>query len=228
MANKILDALIRPDSFFSKKISEPVNLKIPALVALVGALIGAMQGYYVSGMYAQMFSGEMAGMAAFMGIMGAVSAFLAFFIVWWLAFSILLYLVSMFFSGKGPLKRTLEFVGYGLIPTVIGSFITLCLSVYYIPKVSVPIVRSVQDPAQIQEIMAQLLNDPAMREFSQVSGIISIIFLIWTANIWIFGMKYARELNLKHAVFTVAIPVLVYIVYIFYTIFSGFSPAGGL
>lgn len=229
MNNTFLDLLIRPGSFFSKKILEPVNLRIPALIVLVGAVIGAIQGYVMSGLYARLFSqGDMASMGLFLKIIGAVSGFLGFLIIWWLALSVVLYLVSMFFSGSGPLKRTIEFAGYALIPVVIGSLVTLALAFYYIPDISVPALRSIQDPAVIQEVMAQLMNDPVLMEFTQVSTLISLIFLIWTANILVFAMKYARELNVKHAVLTVAIPVLVYVIYMVYTIFSGNLIPGGV
>lgn len=229
MNKKILDLLILPDSFFSQKILEPVNLKTPALIVLVGAIISAIMGYQVSVLSARMFSQtDMAGMGSFISIFGAVGAFLAFLIIWWLIFSGVLYLVSMLFSGKGIFKRTLEFVGYGLVPMVAGSVISLALSFYYLPMVSVPVIRSIQDPTAIQAATTQLMSDPAMMEFTRVSTIISLIFLIWTANIWIFGMKHARELRLKHAVLTVAIPVLIYISYMIYTIFSGISVPGGV
>jgi len=229
MKKKILDLLILPDSFFSEKILEPVNLKIPALIALVGAIIGAILGYQMSVLSARMFSqSDMAGMESFISIFGTVGAFLAFLVIWWLVFSGVMYLVSMLFSGKGTFKRTLEFVGYGLVPVVAGSVISLALSFYYLPMVSVPVLRSIQDPTAIQAATTQLMSDPAMMEFTQISTLISLIFLIWTANIWIFGIKHARELKLKHAVVTVAIPVLIYSIYMVYTLFSGISVPGGL
>jgi len=67
MNNIFLDLLIRPGSFFSKKILEPVNLRIPALIVLVGAVVGAIQGYVMSGLYARLFSqGDMASMGLFL------------------------------------------------------------------------------------------------------------------------------------------------------------------
>jgi hypothetical protein len=37
--------------------------------------------------------------------------------------------------------------------------------------------------------------------------------MLWSANIWVFGLKHARTLSTRDAVITVAIPVLVYIAY---------------
>jgi hypothetical protein len=42
-------------------------------------------------------------------------------------------------------------------------------------------------------------------------SLIGIIFLLWSANIWVYGLRYARGITLRHAVITVAIPVVVLI-----------------
>ncbi|HDN68799.1 MAG TPA: hypothetical protein ENG23_04390, partial [Methanomicrobia archaeon] len=40
---------------------------------------------------------------------------------------------------------------------------------------------------------------------------VGILFMLWSANIWIFGLKHARNLSTRDAVLTVAIPVAIYI-----------------
>jgi hypothetical protein len=40
-----------------------------------------------------------------------------------------------------------------------------------------------------------------------------MLFMLWSANIWVFGLKHARNLSTRNAVITVAIPVLAYIAY---------------
>jgi len=60
-----------------------------------------------------------------------------------------------------------------------------------------------------ENLVTVLTTDP----LAQVAGIVSILFLIWSANIWIFGMKYARNLSTRDAALTVGIPVGVYILY---------------
>ena len=55
-------------------------------------------------------------------------------------------------------------------------------------------------------------NDHALSDDDAVVGI-TIVFLLWSANIWIFGMKHARNLTLKNAAITVGVPVGIYIIY---------------
>ena len=74
-------------------------------------------------------------------------------------------------------------------------------------------LTSLTDPAAITKATMQLLNDPVMREYLQVTGLVTVIFLIWSANIWIFGMKHARELSVRDAAITVGIPVAAWIIY---------------
>ena len=74
-----------------------------------------------------------------------------------------------------------------------------------------------QDPQLIQDAIKSLMHDPAMMEMTQIISIISIVFLLWSANIWIFGMKNARQLSERDAALCVGIPVIIYILYMIYT-----------
>ena len=137
------------------------------------------------------------------------------------------HVISMIFKGSGKFARTLASTGYGLLPTVIGSVITTLILLTYLPRISVPVVRNLQDPAVVQNAMQELMLDPAMKEFTQVSMAISILFLVWSANIWIFGVRQARGLALKQACITVIVPVTIFILYLVYVTFSGFLIPGG-
>ncbi len=227
MMGIIGDLLLRPDVFFAGRMKEEENLKHPGLVAVIGGVIAAAAAYVISGTYSEMFSELTGGIAPIISVFGAVSAFLGFIIIWWIIFSGLFYVISMAFAGKGPFKRTLEFIGLGLVPIIIGSAISFLLALYYVPLIEVPVISSITDPAAIQEAMNQVLEDPVFREFTLISSIISVIFLAWSANLWIFGMKHARSLTMKHAAVVVLIPVVIYIIYLLYTAFTGIQLIGG-
>ncbi|VUT26934.1 MAG: Yip1 domain protein [Candidatus Methanolliviera sp. GoM_oil] len=57
-----------------------------------------------------------------------------------------------------------------------------------------------------------LMKSPMM----QLSYAINILFMLWSANIWVFGLKHARNLTTKNALITVAIPVAVYVLWTIY------------
>jgi Yip1 domain. len=228
MIHRISDMLFRPDTFFKEWSTGEGSLKIPAVIVLIGGIISAILGYLVSGIYAKMFvQGAGEGMASLLGIIGGVSAFFGFLIMWWVVLAGVFFILSRFFKGEGDFKRILEVVSFGLVPVIIGSLISLGLSLYYIPLVKVPVLKSFTDPVAVQTAMEKVLLDPAYKEFMLVTVLISVIFIFWGANIWIFGMKYARNLTLKNSALTVGIPVGIYVIYILVTAVFGISLFGG-
>ena len=62
------------------------------------------------------------------------------------------------------------------------------------------------DPKFIEQT---LMQDPSM----QVSTIIGILLMLWSANIWIFAVKHARNLSARNALITVGVPVGLYVIY---------------
>lgn len=227
MVPSIRDLLVRPDAYFSDLVKSEVSLKVPLLIILAGAIIGAISAYQVSSLTGQMFSQAMPGMGGIVLIMGALGGFVIFFIIWAI-YSGILHIISMAFKGKGPFRRTLQITGLGLLPQVFGSVITLLLALYYLPQVQIPRVTSFQDPQLLQAAIQQLMNDPAMRQFSLISTVIGILFLLWSANIWIFGVRHGRSITLKHAIITVIIPIAAYIIYVVIMQIIGISAMGGL
>ncbi|NLZ29801.1 MAG: YIP1 family protein, partial [Methanomicrobiales archaeon] len=53
---------------------------------------------------------------------------------------------------------------------------------------------------------------------TQIAGLVGILFILWSANILIFGMKHARNLSTRDAALTVGIPTALYVVYILITL----------
>ncbi|MCU0632883.1 MAG: YIP1 family protein [Methanolinea sp.] len=223
----LLDLLIHPERFFSAQAGNEPDLKIPSAIAIAGAIIAAVAGYSLSGLYTELFAGAGGGIGAFMGIMGAVGAFIGFLIMWWLVMAGIFHVISVFFKGSGKFNRTLANTGYGLIPLIIGSIVTTLILFTYLPRITVPVIRDMQDTTALQKAMQELMQDPFMREYTQVSMIVSILFLIWSVNIWIFGVRQARGITLRQACITVIIPVAVYIIYMVYTLITGVSIPGG-
>jgi hypothetical protein len=167
-------------------------------------------------------------MGAVIGIISAISAFFGFIIIWWIIFSGVFYGISMAFKGKGTFKRSLEFAGLGLVPIIIGSVISLLISLFYVPLIEVPVISGITDPAVIQEAMREILRDPAFREYTQISSLISVIFLAWSANLWIFALRHARSLSIRQAALTVLIPVVISVIVILVPAFTDFTLPGGM
>jgi len=147
---------------------------------------------------------------SFMPIGSAIGAVIASFIAW-LIIAAVFFGISCIFKGEGKFKRTLEFVGYGYIPTIIGGLISAVLVYNFVTTVQIPPI-TITDPTEIQEVITPLMKSPMML----LSSVVSILFMLWSANIWVFGLKHARNLSTRNALITVAIPVAAYILYSVY------------
>jgi hypothetical protein len=164
-----------------------------------------------------MMAGLIPGMESIIAISTILGALFGIFVFWGIWAGIF-YLISSLFNGKGTFKRTLEFIGYGYLPQIFGAILTVIVAIQYLPRVIIPEITTAasQDPQLIQEAVKALMHDPAMMEMTQIISIISIVFLLWSANIWIFGMRNARQLSERDSALCVGIPVVLYILYIIY------------
>ncbi len=218
MKNLIFDILIRPRAFFQNAIAEKESLKIPGFIVLALGIVSAVYAYLIGGLTGKMMAGLIPGMESIIAISTIIGALFGIFIFWGI-WSGVFYLISSLFKGKGTFKRSLEFIGYGYLPQIFGALLTMIVAILYIPKVIVPEIPAGagQDPQLIQEAVKALMHDPSMMEMTQIISIISIVFLLWSANIWIFGMKNARQLSERDSALCVGIPVVVYILYLIYT-----------
>lgn len=211
----IADLLFRPERFFFDMEGKEPGLRVPALIAVTGAIVSALMAYAITDLYAGMFGAASTGvdMGMFIRLAAAVSAFVMFLILWWVVPAGVFYLLSIPFRGKGSFSATLAATGYGLVPAIIGSAFSAVFFLFYQPRIVIPVVRNISDPAMIKDAVLKMMNDPAMQEYTMVSTVFTILFLVWSANIWIFGMKYARKLDTRNACITVLVPVVIYIIY---------------
>jgi hypothetical protein len=208
----MIEILTNPDKFFEAKKGEEVSLKLPALIVLIIGIISGIGAYFIGGLTAEMLSGtlppEAQAFLSFISIISATAAVIGSFIIW-IVFAAIFFGISYIFKGEGKFKRTLEFVGYGYIPMIISGIIS-AIFIYYI--VSTAHIPAVTDPAKMAEALEPLLKSPMM----QLSSAIGILFMLWSANIWVFGLKHARNLTTKNALITVAIPVAAYVLWTIY------------
>jgi hypothetical protein len=218
MVKSLVNALVHPNAFFKDALTEKESLKIPGLIVIILGVFSAGYAYLIGGLTGRMLAGMLPGMESIIAIsttLGALFGVLIFWVIWTGVF----FLISSIFKGKGSFKRSLEFVGYGYLPQILGVIITIIIALQYLPRVIVPQITSAaaQDPQMIVDATKALMHDPAMMEMTQITTIISIVFILWSANIWISGMKNARQLSERDSALCVGIPVVVFILYIIFS-----------
>lgn len=219
MKIQLLNILIKPDEFFSGLIREKESFTWPLVIVLAGSIAAAGYGYLVGGATAQMMSEALPGIGAVSTLLLVFGAVVGVF-VFWLIWTAVIFALSLVFKGDGTFKRTLQVTGYGYLPQVFGSIISLIVAFEYVPRIVVPRITTAmaQDPVMMQEAVKILLHDPAMVELTQITTLITIVFLLWSANIWIFGIRHARNLSPRDAALCVGIPVVGYVLYMIYTL----------
>jgi hypothetical protein len=219
MKQSIFNVLINPDTFFAQAMGENENLTLPALIVLAGSIVAAAYGYLVGGLTAKMMASATPGVETIITIstiLGAILGTFIFWIVWAGVFSAFSYA----FKGQGSFRRMMEFVGYGYLPQILGSVISLVAAIEYIPRIAVPKISAaaLQDTVVMEHTMKALMHDPAMMELTQITTLVTIVFLLWSANIWIFGAKHARQLSPRNSALCVGIPVVAYVLYMIYNL----------
>ncbi|HOX34457.1 MAG TPA: YIP1 family protein [Methanoregulaceae archaeon] len=219
MDRSLVTLLTKPDGFFLNLNTEPESLGVPALFVLTSGLVGAISAYLIAGLTGKMMSAIMPGMESITGIIAVVSAIIGSFIFWGIVAGVF-YVISSSFKGTGTFNRCLEVVGYGFLPQVIGALVAAVYTIMTVPSISVPsLSRSVMnDPQALNAAITAFMHDPAIRMVTQISAVVSIVFILWSAYIWVYGIKEARGLSLRDAQLCVGIPVLLYIIYLVYSV----------
>jgi hypothetical protein len=212
MAGTALQVLFNPKGFFTEWMHQEESLKVPGLIVLVVGIIGAISAAIVSNLTIAVLPAEAQAYGSVILVFSALAAILSAFVMW-VIITVVFYVISIVFKGEGSFRRTLSFVGYGYLPQVFGGIIAAIFYYLWITTVQIP---TITDPYQLADAITSLLRDPLL----QTAGIVSILFMVWSANIWIFGIRYARNLSSRDAALTVGIPVALYILYTLINLFG--------
>ncbi|MFA5613399.1 MAG: YIP1 family protein [Methanoculleus sp.] len=214
MNTGLLRVLIDPGRFFEDRMQDEPGLKMPALIVLIYAIISAVAAALMVNVIIDILPAEAQAFAVF-GIAIAVVGALIMGFLTWIVVAAVLHIISMLFKGEGAFTRTLEFTGYAFLPQAIGGIIGAAFSYRIISGLTIPVVT---DPEQIIMVTEALAEMIAADPLTQIASLVGILFVLWSANILIFGMKHARNLSTRDAVLTVGIPVALYIAYILITL----------
>jgi len=195
------NVLTNPDRFFAELSTKDAKLLTPFEIVLVTAIIAAISAAMAVSAITSTLPEKAAAFAGIGAAIGAIGGLIVQFIMW-LLYAGVFYVISMFFSGEGSFKRCLEFIGYGFIPSILGAIIGLVVMMTVLPTIEF----SVENPELFQQT---LMSNPTM----QASAVIGTFLTLWSANIWIFAVKHARNISTKNALITVGVPVGLYLLY---------------
>ena len=210
----MIEVLTNPNKFFETRMKGEERLMLPVLIVLISGIIkGGTVAFFVVGISQQMFSPEayqeVHSLADASGRHGFIIMITSAFVAW-LVIAAIFFGISWTYEGKGDFMRTLEFVGYGFIPSIMGGLISAVLVYHFVSTVHLP---QIVDPTMVEVTFKQIVKQSPIM---QLSSIVVIIFTLWSGIIWAFGLKHARNLSTKNALITVGIPVIVHVIYLIY------------
>ena len=78
--------------------------------------------------------------------------------------AVITYGLSAFFDGNGVFRRAFEFTGYGFLPSLLGSAVTVPFSIGYLDAISV-LKMSVNEFAANPEILPKIILSQILREY---------------------------------------------------------------
>ena len=199
-----LSLLTDPEAFFGRQGTDP-SLKGPLVVVTLIAAVNAVASVLQFRFMARLF--ENSGMGS--GFATAIQAFSFVFViagpfVVWLLYAGVFQGISVLFDGDGDFSTTLAFVGWGFVPSVMGSVASVAINFYRFN------VRGIDIPSEMtveayQQFSQSLQTGPLVA----LSAALGIVFTLWSAFLWTFGLRHARSLSVRQAALTVALPVLV-------------------
>ncbi len=207
----IMELFTNPRGFFEALEANPVSLRVPALIVLAIGVLGAISAYQLFALLmSAMAIPGVEGLGGVFGIVGAISA-LIFTLLMWVIYTAIFFVISIAFKGRGDFNRLLSYVGYGHLPQVIGGVISLFLTWSFLSTLRVPALTT---PEAIAAWSMSITKDPTM----QLATVVGLLFLLWSANLWIFGVRSGRNLSTRNAAISVGVPVLLFILYSIFTL----------
>lgn len=197
----MLRALYDPDTFFDRLSNEEVSLRGPAIVVLLNAAVAMAPTYLLMEEILSALPPRASSFATVGMAIGAVSAFVGVFALWIIG-SAVLHGTSSLLGGEGSFRRTVQFVGYGFLPSLIGAVVGAVVLVQVLPTIQFDL----SDPAAMQRAMQ---GNTALAASNVVNG----LFYLWSANIWVFGMTHFRGLSLKQSLVAAGVPAALLVVW---------------
>jgi hypothetical protein len=193
----VIALLTNPDAFFERRRESP-SLLGPALVVTLVGLAGVVGSYPVLQATLSALPAEAGPFVTAIQVFSAIFALVATYVVW-LLYAVAFHVVgSVAFDASGEFRTTLSFVGWGFVPAVFGAIVGAATNFVVFSGVRFP-----QDPQAVQSFVQELQSRPAFL----VSGLVGLVFLLWSAFLWTFAVRHAESLELREAALTVAGPV---------------------
>ena len=150
-----MQLITNPDNFFAEMVRKDVRIRRPLVIVLALAILVSVYQNLLASKLSQALPSELAKFFTIGAYIGITGSFIGMFAAW-LLIAAMMHAVSALFDGKGSFRRTFEFTGYGFLPSLVGSLITIPMSAYYVLNAEIPKI-SIEQLQQNPGIMKSLV-----------------------------------------------------------------------
>lgn len=198
MSSDVRTLLTRPGEFFADREDDP-SLKGPAAIVVTIAVLSAVAGAVVLLQFGQVVPADARGVFVVGAVIGVLVSVAVPFVTW-LLYAIAFHLLTALFDGEGEFRDTFVFTGWGFLPRVLATLVSLVVTLYVVQVVDAP-TEAVGFASYSQRIQGTPLV--------QVSTVVGVVFTLWSAYIWVAAVERARSVTRRQAYVAVAVPVLI-------------------
>lgn len=200
MLSSLRAALVSPESFFEREATDP-SLRGPVVIVAVVAVIGVLSSLPVM----QAALGSMPQGATPFGVIGLVVGVVVGMIgpfVVWLLYALVFYGLSALFEGDGEFRDVFVLIGWGFAPRIVSSLVGGLVVVVLVSQ------GDFATPQQAQQLSRRAVTSP----LGLFNRVVSLAMTLWSAWIWMYAVREARNLSRRGAAITVGVVVFVAIV----------------
>jgi len=200
--------IVDPSSFFEER-PYGMNLKFPILLVGIVAILDIIRALVLMRPLFRTLSVSGSSFVYVPLVMAIIATLLTPFAVWLLYSGAFHAIATVVFDASGELRRTVKRVGWGFVPRVFGQSVVLGF-VYWE-------LRPIRRPESVSSVGAYL-TEIANSQALTVGSILSLVFVVWSAFIWLFAIKHEYDISLMTANFIVGPPIVIEIAWLTYQI----------
>ena len=186
---ELKELLFHPDLFFTRKTGEKTDLLLPAIIVLIGSMLGLITSFAVSGFLNITESRNiLVVLTPTNFLLIVLRPFLA-----WILLSGILYALCRLWSGKGTFVATLQNTGYGALPLTILAIVPIVNGIFLNVDVTIP----------------QMIGFGIVLVFD----LVTILFVLWSGYLWTYAMEKTHTIAHGNAVAAASIAAVLYLCY---------------
>jgi hypothetical protein len=201
--NRMIKTITSPDKAMEEVAKEPHIEEALVIVAIYAVLTAVSTYLAATHMKYEYIGMDSAGLGTITAVMTVVMGLVMPFIGWVVA-TVVLYLFSMVFGGDGKFMTVLTAIGYSSLVKIFLLIVSILL------LTQAPYLTIQMDPSNPFGSLGDM-STYTKNPFVLVSSLLTLVGLLWSCLIGVYGLKHAEKLSFTSAAIVVGVPTLIYI-----------------